>query len=207
MNAKDPLVDGGQGLRLRLARPASTCRARRSGRIADRHWKLAYWKSMKRLLLQDRRRGLGQAATSCTLFAHEFCLEGNHYRAGDAVNFSIGQGDTIVTPLQLARAYAALSNGGTLYEPRVAKAIVSAGRHRAAQIPPKVAGHVPAHRRRAALRRHRRCSAPRRSAPWPGSSPTSRSTRCTSAARPARPRSTASSRPRGSRPTTRTTWS
>ena len=41
------------------------------------------------------------------------------------MNFAIGQGDTIVTPLQLARAYAALSNGGTLYEPRVAKAIVA----------------------------------------------------------------------------------
>ena len=65
------------------------------------------------------------------LFAHEFCLDGNRYRAGDSVNFAIGQGDTIVTPLQLARAYAALSNGGTLYEPRVAKAIVCAGRHRA----------------------------------------------------------------------------
>ena len=41
------------------------------------------------------------------------------------MNFAIGQGDTIVTPLQLARAYAALSNGGTLYAPRIAKAIVS----------------------------------------------------------------------------------
>ena len=52
-------------------------------------------------------------------------MEGNLYRAGDAVNFSIGQGDTIVTPLQLARAYAALSNGGALYAPTVAKALVS----------------------------------------------------------------------------------
>ena len=30
--------------------------------------------------------------------AYEFCLEGYAYRAGDAVNFSIGQGEAIVTP-------------------------------------------------------------------------------------------------------------
>ncbi|MGH3362691.1 MAG: penicillin-binding transpeptidase domain-containing protein, partial [Nocardioides sp.] len=60
-------------------------------------------------------------------FAGEFCVEGFAYRAGDAVNFAIGQGDTIVTPLQLTRAYAAIANGGTLWEPRIAKAIVSPG--------------------------------------------------------------------------------
>jgi penicillin-binding protein 2 len=111
-----------------------------SGRIADRHWKLEYFKAMKDYYCElDEEPG----SDFLHLFAHEFCLEGNYYRAGDAVNYSIGQGDTIVTPLQLARAYAALSNGGTLYEPRIGKAIVSADGEVLRRIRPKVAGHVP----------------------------------------------------------------
>ena len=43
-------------------------------------------------------------------------------RAGDSVNYSIGQGDTLVTPIQMATIYAAISNGGTLYNPTVGKA-------------------------------------------------------------------------------------
>lgn len=37
---------------------------------------------------------------------------------GDTYNTSIGQGDILVTPLQMANAYAALINGGKLYQPR-----------------------------------------------------------------------------------------
>ncbi len=112
-----------------------------SGRIADRHWKLAYWKSMKGYYCRLDKSGKAPNAF-VKLYAHEFCLEGSYYRAGDAVNYAIGQGDTIVTPLQLARAYAALSNGGTLYEPRVAKAIVSEDGTVLKRFPPVVAGHV-----------------------------------------------------------------
>jgi penicillin-binding protein 2 len=42
------------------------------------------------------------------------------WRAGDNVNMSIGQGDVLATPLQLANAYATFANGGTRYEPVVA---------------------------------------------------------------------------------------
>ena len=75
-------------------------------------------------------------------FAREFCAEGYAYRAGDAVNFAIGQGDTIVTPLQLARAYSALANGGTLWAPRVARAIVDPHGNVVKEIRPHKVGQV-----------------------------------------------------------------
>ncbi len=43
---------------------------------------------------------------------------------GDTVNMAIGQGDLLVTPLQLADYYAALANGGTVLKPHVLKAVL-----------------------------------------------------------------------------------
>jgi len=43
---------------------------------------------------------------------------------GDNLNLAIGQGDTVVTPLQLVNAYATLGNGGTVYAPHVGGAIL-----------------------------------------------------------------------------------
>lgn len=46
---------------------------------------------------------------------------------GDTYNTSIGQGNLLVTPLQLARATAAIANGGTLLQPRIVKTIIGSG--------------------------------------------------------------------------------
>ena len=139
VSAKDPLVSMakkfGFGKTTGIDIPGEA-----SGRIADRRWKLAYWKSMKGYYCKV---GKEDGNDFLHRFAREFCLEGNAYRAGDAVNFAIGQGDTVVTPLQLARAYGAIANGGTLYEPRVAKAIVSPEGKLIKSFPPKVQGKVP----------------------------------------------------------------
>ena len=48
---------------------------------------------------------------------------GRKFLHGDLANMSIGQGDLLVTPLQMARAMAAIGNGGTLYEAKLVKQV------------------------------------------------------------------------------------
>ncbi len=44
---------------------------------------------------------------------------------GDIANMSIGQGDLLVTPLQMAQAMAVIANGGTLYQARLVQQVQS----------------------------------------------------------------------------------
>ena len=137
VDARDPLVEIAQkfGFGKKTGSPPGR------GDRPDRRpaWKRDYYESMK-----DYYCKVGKEPGYDFLhrFAREFCIEGFAYRAGDAVNFAIGQGDTVVTPLQLARGYAALANGGLLYEPRVAKAVVSPDGSVVREIPPTVQGKV-----------------------------------------------------------------
>lgn len=49
------------------------------------------------------------------------------WREGDNVNIAIGQGDMLLTPLQLANVYATFANGGTRYEPHVVLRVLRPG--------------------------------------------------------------------------------
>ncbi|MBD8868928.1 penicillin-binding protein 2 [Nocardioides donggukensis] len=141
VNAKDPLVqeakEFGFGAETGIDVPGEA-----PGRIADRTWKRAYFESQKDYYCDLAEDPPADASDFLRRFSREFCIEGYAYRAGDAVNFAIGQGDTIVTPLQLARAYGAISNGGTLWEPRIGKAIVSPEGEVVRRIPPRKQGTV-----------------------------------------------------------------
>jgi penicillin-binding protein 2 len=77
-----------------------------------------------------------QHALSPTAFPYTY------YGPGDAIETAFGQGETLVTPLQLADAYATFANGGTRYAPEVAAAVVSPTGQVVKVFKPKVLGHV-----------------------------------------------------------------
>lgn len=110
-----------------------------SGRVPDRQWKKDYWKANKDGWCKQGKKG----GDYVEQIAYENCLEGMKMRAGDSVNYSIGQGDTLVTPIQMATIYSAIANGGTMYDPTVGKAIISADGKQVQEIKPKSHGKLP----------------------------------------------------------------
>ena len=96
-----------------------------TGRLADREWRRAWYAHNKDFYCNYKDRApKSQQSAFLIQLAYENCLDGDKIRAGDAVNFSIGQGDTVITPIKEVQIYAAIANGGTIWKPTIAKAIV-----------------------------------------------------------------------------------
>lgn len=109
------------------------------GRVPDRKWKQDFFEANKDAWCRDGKKN-GSFAEK---IAYENCRQGNQMREGDAINYSIGQGDTLVTPIQMASVYSAIANGGTLHQPSIGKAIVSADGKSVQEIAPKEQGRLP----------------------------------------------------------------
>jgi len=121
-----------------------------TGRVPDRAWKRATWEQTRDATCRRATGGYPEVAATdparadyLKALAVENCASGYQYRAGDAANFAIGQGDITVTPLQLARTYSAIANGGTLWTPQVAAATQETDGTDRRAIAPVVDGTVP----------------------------------------------------------------
>lgn len=114
--------------------------AESAGRLPDRAWKRETWNAQRDELCARAERGYPEVRDRkrrayLEAVAEENCATGWQWRAGDAVNFSIGQGDLLATPLQMAVVYAAIANGGTLVTPRVGDHLVDPVTGEAEQVP------------------------------------------------------------------------
>jgi penicillin-binding protein 2 len=119
-----------------------------SGQIVDRKFLKQRWDSLKGQYCSNAKKGYPDVADTTrrkylTELAKENCSDGWRFRIGEAADMAIGQGETTVSPLQLATAYCALVNGGTLYEPTIGKAVVDPNGKVVKNIKAKVRRHVP----------------------------------------------------------------
>jgi penicillin-binding protein 2 len=94
-----------------------------AGRVPDAAWKEAFAKQLYTTPLLQQENG--------------------SWNPGDEIELAVGQGDLLATPLQLADAYAAFANGGTLWQPQLVSRIIDPITHKVVKvIAPKATRHI-----------------------------------------------------------------
>ncbi|MBE7187304.1 penicillin-binding transpeptidase domain-containing protein [Jatrophihabitans endophyticus] len=119
-----------------------------AGSYADREILLARWKKYRSDYCATWRKGYPDITNAkrrayLTELAMDNCKYGYVYRAGDNADMAIGQGETTMSPLQLAVAYSAMLNGGKIYEPTFGWGVVNAQGKLVHTIEPRVRSHLP----------------------------------------------------------------
>jgi penicillin-binding protein 2 len=113
-----------------------------TGTIPTRQWLYNMWEDNAHKGQNWCRNGKADGSYVQQI-EYQDCLYGWQWEPGQAAIAAIGQGYVTVTPLQLANAYVALANGGTLYSPRLGEALVSPAGKVTAKINPPVIRHLP----------------------------------------------------------------
>ena len=117
--------------------------AESDGSIPTRQWLYYLWKDNAHTGQNWCKYGK-QNGSYIQQIEYQDCQNGWQWEPGQAAIAAIGQGYVTVTPLQLANAYAALANGGTLYSPRIGEALISPTTGQVVQkINPPVIRHLP----------------------------------------------------------------
>lgn len=110
----DVAEDFGLGVRTGIDLPSEA-----AGVIPGREWRREYWEENRDVYCRKAEE-LSEGSYAQRINA-DLCEDGGVWRGGDAVNSSIGQGDVLTTPLQIATAYAGIANDGTVMRPHVGK--------------------------------------------------------------------------------------
>ena len=91
----------------------------RGGVVPGREWREEFWLRYRDGYCERASRAEPGSFEEELLL--DLCRFGGVWRGGDAINMSIGQGDVLTTPLQMAAAYQAVANDGVLLRPTVGR--------------------------------------------------------------------------------------
>jgi len=80
----------------------------------------------------------GEATGFVPTAAWKQAVKGESWYIGDTYHFAIGQGDVLVTPLQVANYTAAIANGGTLYVPHLVTEVLHSDNSLLYEVQPQV---------------------------------------------------------------------